>query len=130
MNDVFKNYRETETEILLINDFSIEKNHIKNEGLSSIKKISIINLNKNVGSQKAISIGLNYLKKVKQKSIITILDSDGEDDIKKIPIMFESAKENEKNGVRKSHPSQLSRCRSNKRHPRPHRRFRENQYGR
>ena len=95
MNDVFKNYRETETEVLLINDCSIEKNIIKNEGLPSIKKISIINLNKNVGSQKAISIGLNYLKKIKQKSIITILDSDGEDDIKKIPIMFESAKNNE-----------------------------------
>ena len=48
--------------------------------LSNINKINILNLKSNLGSQKAISVGLKYLKKKDDEMIITILDSDGEDD--------------------------------------------------
>ena len=50
-----------------------------------------------MGSQKAISIGLKHLETFKKDMIITILDSDGEDDTEKIPAMIELAeRENDK----------------------------------
>ena len=83
-------------EIYIVNDFST-KTPPKFNSLSNIKSINILNLKKNVGSQKAISIGLRHLEKFKKNMIITILDSDGEDDTDKIPRMIELAeKENDK----------------------------------
>ena len=41
-----------------------------------------------MGSQKAIAVGLKYLNSKKQKSIITILNSDGEDDSSQIAHMI------------------------------------------
>ena len=65
-------------EILIVNDFSkIKPKNFKK--YKNINKIRILNLKENLGSQKAISVGLNYLNQNKQNSIITILDSDGED---------------------------------------------------
>ena len=58
---------------------------------SCIKKIEILNLSENVGSQKAIAMGLLYLKKSKQ-FIITIMDSDGEDDPKQVPLQDQAMK--------------------------------------
>ena len=49
-------------EILVINDNSTTKQP-EFPDLSNIKAIQVLNLNKNLGSQKAISIGLQYLKK-------------------------------------------------------------------
>ena len=84
-----------DAEILVVNDFSsVKPDKFKN--FKNLNKIKILNLNRNVGSQKAISIGLSYLKNLKENSIITVLDSDGEDDITKIPIMIKAAKENER----------------------------------
>ena len=40
-----------------------QKTISKNEKLENIHLIRILNLNENVGSQKAISIGLNYIYK-------------------------------------------------------------------
>ena len=64
--------------------------------LSNINKINILNLKSNLGSQKAISVGLKYLKKKDDEMIITILDSDGEDDVSKIPHMLSEAEKNPK----------------------------------
>jgi hypothetical protein len=77
-------------EILIIDDCS---NTMQTNFLfySNIKKINILNLKENLGSQKAISIGLQYLYKIEKKMIITILDSDGEDDANKIPDMIKNA---------------------------------------
>ena len=47
-----------------------------------------------MGSQKAIAVGLKYLNSKKHKSIITILDSDGEDDSKQIAYMIKKAELN------------------------------------
>ena len=79
--------------ILVVNDFSKNK-FIKIKHLKFINEIKILNLKKNLGSQKAISIGLKYLQHNKKDSIITILDSDGEDDINKIPKMIKNANQN------------------------------------
>ena len=81
-------------EIIVINDCStIEPK--KMGSFKNIDKIQVINLKKNLGSQKAISVGLNYLKENITDSIITVLDSDGEDDVDKIPVMIEHAEKNE-----------------------------------
>ena len=68
--------------ILIINDCSKEK-FKKTKNFKNFKKIIVLNLKKNLGSQKAIYVGLKYLqKKIKDYNnvIISILDSDGEDD--------------------------------------------------
>lgn len=94
ISKIMANLQKNADEIVIINDFS----NIKPNGMKqyrNIKKIKIISLNKNLGSQKAISVGLSYLNQDKQNSIITILDSDGEDDVNKIPIMLDQAEQNE-----------------------------------
>ena len=65
--------------ILIINDCSTQKIQIENKKLDKIKEIKILSLNQNLGSQKSISIGLNYLKQLNENFYITIMDGDGED---------------------------------------------------
>jgi len=63
--------------VIIINDNSyIKKKFIKN--LKNFNKVIIINLKNNLGSQRAIIIGLSYLKKINSKKVI-IMDADGED---------------------------------------------------
>lgn len=68
------------TSILIINDKSSTEINISKKNLNYFKKIEVLTLAKNVGSQKAIATGLLYLKKVNGNFIITVMDSDGEDD--------------------------------------------------
>lgn len=69
--------------ILIINDHSTENILIK-KNLKNLNIIKIINLKKNVGSQKAIFIALKHLEKQKKRFCVSIMDSDGEDDPKKL----------------------------------------------
>tara|TARA_Y100001958_G_C21221729_1_gene547093 strand:+ start:546 stop:1424 length:879 start_codon:yes stop_codon:yes gene_type:complete len=72
--------------ILLVNDNSSLKNTYDLNKNNFFKEVKIINLKKNVGSQKAIATALKYISE--KKGIIgkkfIIMDSDGEDDPKKI----------------------------------------------
>ena len=79
---------------IVINDASTIKPNLKLKRLKKLKKITIITNKKNLGSQKSISLGLKYLQKIKTKSIITIIDSDGEDDPKKIKELINQAQKN------------------------------------
>ena len=72
--------RGIKNEILVINDNSSKKIKIKKRKFKSIKKIKTIFLKKNLGSQKAIAVGLSYLKPIKENFFVTVMDSDGEDD--------------------------------------------------
>lgn len=78
---------------VVINDGSEDKfNYLKN-----ISNLRLINLKINVGSQKAIQIGINYaLKSDIIFEYIIIMDSDGEDDPKYILPMIKKSK-NKKN---------------------------------
>ena len=76
--NVFRN------EILIINDCSTKKIDIKRKKLKHIKQINLLTLEKNCGSQKAIALGLLYLKQKKNNFYITVMDSDGEDQPKEI----------------------------------------------
>ncbi len=95
LDNIFKSYEKIKHEILILNDNSTEKVNIDKHNLSSIHKISIIKLNKNLGSQKAIAVGLNYLKKKAKECFITIMDGDGEDDPLQIKNMLEEAEQNQ-----------------------------------
>ena len=80
------------SEILIINDNSNLRNNFLKKKLSRTKKITFLNLKINVGSQRAINIGLNYINKIKGNYIVTIIDSDGEDDPKEIVKMVKLAR--------------------------------------
>ena len=74
--------------ILILNDNSSEKIEISHKKLICIKKIEVLTIPKNVGSQRAIALGLLYLKKLKDDFIVTVMDSDGEDDPSQVPKML------------------------------------------
>ena len=80
--------------VIVINDASTIKPNLKIKHLKKLKKIIVITNKKNLGSQKSIYLGLKYLKKIKKKSIITVMDSDGEDNPKKIKELIDLAKKN------------------------------------
>ena len=86
--------KEIQSEVIVVNDCSTKNEKLKKNNLKFIKKITVLNLKKNLGSQKAIFLGLKYIKKRKYKGILTILDSDGEDDVKKIKLMIKKTDEN------------------------------------
>ena len=78
-------------EILIVNDNSSKEIILKKKKYKTIKKIKVIFLNQNLGSQKAIAIGLKYLKKFKENFFITVMDSDGEDDPVQVEKMLKNA---------------------------------------
>lgn len=83
--------------ILIINDFSTEKIYIKKFLFNKKLKIKIINLKKNIGSQRCIAVGLNYINKTYPSASTIIMDGDGEDNplvIKKL-LDFSKIKGNE-----------------------------------
>ena len=79
--------------ILILDDASTQKINVANSGLKNIRKIKVLKLKKNLGSQKIISIGLDYIKNEKNK-IIVIMDSDGEDDVNQINNLIDTANKN------------------------------------
>ena len=87
--------KEKKVDIYVINDSSTEKLFLLNKNLVCIKKIKVLSLSKRVGSQIAIAAGLNYLKRIKNEFIITVMDSDGEDDPSKVSEMIDLAIKNQ-----------------------------------
>jgi len=68
------------TKVLIIDDCSTIKLNLRKEKLKKINNVEVLKLNKNLGSQKAITVGLSHLKKYKDKFYTVIMDGDGEDD--------------------------------------------------
>jgi len=65
-------------QIIAINDGSLE--HYNNFNFSEKSPIEIINLKINIGHQRAIAVGLQYINDVKSGfDYVVVLDSDGED---------------------------------------------------
>lgn len=82
-------------EIIIVNDCSTERDTLSKKKFTSIKNIRTINLNKNIGSQKAIFLGLKFIKKKNYNTILTILDSDGEDNPRMINKLINIAQKKE-----------------------------------
>ncbi len=80
INKVFDKKLKSKFELLIINDCSKEKYDFKKYKLKMVKKITILSLKNNVGSQRAIAIGVKYLSNFYKKNFKTIImDSDGQD---------------------------------------------------
>ena len=74
---------EHEFEVIILNDSSSIKFNISLKNLHKIKEVKVINLNKNVGSQRAIAVGLKYVVQINEgneEKMLIIMDSDGQDD--------------------------------------------------
>jgi len=84
--------------ILIINDNSSKKNIYKLNKNKFFKEVKILNLKKNIGSQKAIATGLKYISLYQKRydNKFIIMDSDGEDDPKKIKDILKLLKKNDK----------------------------------
>ena len=95
LDQISKNNDKTITEVLVINDASTDKLDIDKNRLMSLEKITIITLNKNLGTQKAIAIGLLYLKDKGNDIFVTVMDGDGEDDPFQIENMLQEAKKSQ-----------------------------------
>ena len=93
-NNLKKNF--SKIEVLIINDNSTEKLKLSLNKFNCLKKINVLTLSKNVGSQRAIATCLLYLKKIKGDFVVTVMDSDGEDDPVEVPKMIELAMKNSK----------------------------------
>lgn len=87
--------RKRMAEIIILDDASTQKTNLSLSNLKNIKSIKILKMKENLGSQKIISIGLDYLKNNKEE-IITIMDSDGEDDVTQINNLIDAAEKNKK----------------------------------
>jgi len=67
-------------DVFVLNDNSTIKHSIENQNFKKINSIKILNLKKNLGSQRALAIGLKYLFISEKKTNIILMDADGEDD--------------------------------------------------
>jgi len=70
-------------DVIILNDFSTSECNISFKNLQKVKQLKIINFNKNIGSQRAIAIGLKYISQINEdnkEKMIVIMDSDGQDD--------------------------------------------------
>lgn len=94
LDNLDKNLISDKYEVIIINDCSTEKENILKQNYIKIKKIKILNLSKNVGSQNCIAIGLRYLSQIKEHDILTVMDGDGEDDPAHVNNLFKKAEEN------------------------------------
>ena len=61
--------------------------------------LEIIHLNKNLGHQKSIAIGLSYLNKNSEQDLVVVMDVDGEDKPEHLPILLDEAIENKANEI-------------------------------
>ena len=81
--------------LIIIDDCSTDKIYLEKTRYKNIKRIEVISLKENVGSQKAIFLGLKHLRrKIKSFSsndTVSILDSDGEDNPAKLKKLIKYA---------------------------------------
>lgn len=87
------------TKILIINDSSTQRIKVDKKRLNKISQIKILTIKKNLGSQKSIAIGLDYLKKLNKNFYVTVMDGDGEDNPSQINKMLGLAKKNTRHVV-------------------------------
>ena len=66
-------------EVVVLNDGSTIQHSITNKNFKKINLIKILNLKKNLGSQRALAIGLKYLSIIEKETNIILMDADGED---------------------------------------------------
>ena len=97
INNIFYKKLNLKFELVIINDYSKEKYNFKKYKLKMIKRITVLSLYKNVGSQRAIAIGIKYLSNFHKKNFKTIImDSDGQDNPNVIDKILKLSRSNPK----------------------------------
>ena len=90
INKIFQNEVKTKFELIVVNDHSSKNYNFKKFKMRMVEKVTILNLFKNEGSQRAIGIGIKYINKNYKNNFKTIIiDSDGQDNPKIISKMLE-----------------------------------------
>jgi polyisoprenyl-phosphate glycosyltransferase len=97
LNELLKQFGELSSanrignyKVVAINDCSTHSGFPEAGGNNNLE---IVNLNRNVGHQKAIAIGLAYINDNISTESIVVMDADGEDDPDDIPRLYESMKD-------------------------------------
>ncbi len=93
INKIF--LKKSNINIIIVDDYSSEKINIDVKKYLNIKKIHVLSLNQNVGSQKAIYLALKKIQN-ETNAIIVVMDADGEDDPSKLRKLVIKAEKNEK----------------------------------
>ena len=80
INNIFFNKIKQKFDLIVVDDFSTEKNILKKSKFKSIKNIKILRNCENLGSQRSIALGVKYIKKFYSNNCqIIVIDSDGQD---------------------------------------------------
>lgn len=93
INKIF--LKKSNINIIIVDDYSSEKINIDIKKYLNIKKIHVLSLNQNIGSQKAIYLALKKIQN-ETNAIIVVMDADGEDDPSKLRKLVIKAEKNEK----------------------------------
>ncbi len=97
INDIFKKDIKKKFDLIVVNDCSTENFNHKKLKLATINKLTLISLSTNVGSQRALAIGIQHIQKTYKKNYKTIvIDSDGQDNPKGIKMMIDKSKKKPK----------------------------------
>ena len=100
INNIFKYQVKKKFDLVVVNDFSNENFNFKRLKVKSINKLTLISLSKNLGSQRALAIGIRYINKFYKKNYQTILiDSDGQDNPKAIKNMLKKIEKDPKSSI-------------------------------
>ena len=94
INVLFLKKLKSNFDLIIIDDCSNEKVNLRKFKFSKINKINVIKLNNNLGSQRAIAMGLKYVQKFYLKNYkLIIMDSDGQDNPNGILKMITKSKD-------------------------------------
>ena len=101
INHIFRKDIKDNFDLVIVNDCSKEYYNCKKYKFKTIGKINLINLKKNVGSQRAIAIGVKYLSDTyKKRNLKTIImDSDGQDNPRIISKMISISKNKPRHSI-------------------------------
>jgi glycosyltransferase involved in cell wall biosynthesis len=80
-------------EVLVVDDAStllLDEAAFARAGFSAIERIRILELRRNTGHQRAISLGLAYLEANTDFQTVVVMDADGEDDPADVPRLIEA----------------------------------------
>lgn len=91
INEVF-HQSQNRIQVLLVNDASAEycPDKLINTKLSSIYRVDVLNLKRNMGHQRAIAIALTHLYNSHSCDVICVMDADGEDRPEDIPKLLKT----------------------------------------
>lgn len=81
------------TEVLIVDDASTLPCAVKVDGLSSLRRVQVLQLRRNLGHQRAIAIGLAYAEANLPPVPLVLMDGDGEDEPSDIPRLLEKSRE-------------------------------------